>query len=440
MNEKNMNGIISQLCAEIKLPKMLKVRQKFDTACIHKEKIADAVFAQLSRPEIADAVKPGKRIAITCGSRGVANIPVIIKAIVDFIKSRNAVPFVVPAMGSHGGATAEGQKNLLARYGVTDESIGCPIISSMDTVVIGKAACGSQASGGPEKTYEVRIDKNAALSDGIIVAGRIKPHTDFRGPFESGIMKMMAIGLGKREGAEICHSRGFGEMARMVPLFGRTILKNAPVILGFGILENAFSQTCKFEAMLPGEIETKEPELLKEARSHLPVIPFKSADVLVVDRIGKDISGDGMDPNVTGAGPCTPFVNGGIAANRTVVLDLTAGTHGSAMGVGAAHTITRRLFEKIDYDATYVNAVTARVLEFARIPAVTENDREAVQLALRTSTSADPDNPRIIRITDSLHTEVFWISEALEKEAREMGLEILEGAADWPFDKNGSLW
>jgi hypothetical protein len=339
-------------------------------------------------------------------------------------------------MGSHGGATAEGQKALLAGYGVTEEFIGCPVLSSMETVAIGKSDAGEGNA-----VYEVRIDKHAAEADGIIVTGRIKPHTDFHGPYESGIMKMMAIGLGKREGADICHQLGFGHMAVMVPLFGRTIIKYAPVMLGFGILENAYSETCKFVAMKPSEIEEKEPELLEEARSHLPLIPFDSADVLVVDRIGKDISGDGMDPNITGPSPCSPWVKGGIAANRTVILDLTPETHGCAMGMGAAHSITRRLFDKIDYDATYVNAVTSRGIDFVRIPAIAENDREAIQLALRTCVCQDKNKPRIIRINDSLHTETLYISEALVDEAKaNTKIEILEGPVDWPFDKDGNLW
>jgi hypothetical protein len=230
-------------------------------------------------------------------------------------------------------------------------------------------------------------------------------------------------------------------MAEMVPLFGKTIIKHAPVILGFGILENAYGQTCKFAAMRPEEIEAKEPPLLEEARNHLPLILFDEADVLVVDRIGKDISGDGMDPNVTGAGPCSPWVSGGIKAQRTAVLDLTEETHGAAMGIGAAHTTTRRLFNKIDYEATYVNAVTSRIIEFVRIPAIAENDREAVQLALRTCIGHDPSRPRIIRIADSLHTETLRVSEALREEAEaNPRLEILSGPEDWPFDKNGNLW
>jgi hypothetical protein len=431
-----MSGIISQLCGELELPRMFKVRQLFDRGHIPAADIPRAAAAELSRPELGDPVKPGKRIAITCGSRGVANVALITRAIADFVKSRGAKPFVVPAMGSHGGATGEGQRALIEGYGVTEEFVGCPIVSSMETVEVGESDPGP---GG--KTYRVRIDRNAAEADGIIVAGRIKPHTDFHGPYESGIMKMMAIGLGKREGADICHQNGFGYMAEMVPLFGKTIIKYAPVILGFGILENAYCQTCKFAALRPDEIAEKEPSLLEEARTHLPFILFDCTDVLVVDRIGKDISGDGMDPNITGASPCSPWVSGGIRANRTAILDLTPETHGTAIGIGAAHTITRRLFDKIDYEATYVNAVTSRGMDFVRIPCIVENDREAVQLALRTCIGHDPSRPRIIRIADSLHTGTIRISEAMEAEARaNERLEILAGPEDWPFDKNGNLW
>jgi hypothetical protein len=413
---------------------MIRVRQFFDREHIEPEDIPGEVKARLSRPELGNPVQPGKRYAITCGSRGVANIALITGAIAAFVKSRGAYPFVVPAMGSHGGASAGGQRTLLAAYGLTEESLGCPIVSSMETVALGRSEPGP---GG--KRYDVRIDKNAAGADGIIVAGRIKPHTDFRGPYESGLMKMMAIGLGKREGAEICHQNGFEYMAEMVLLFGKAIIAYAPVVLGFGILENAYGQTCKFAALRPDEIEMSEPALLNEARSRLPLIPFDSADVLVVDRIGKDISGDGMDPNITGPSPCSPWVTGGLRANRTVVLDLTDETHGAAMGIGAAHTTTRRLFNKIDFEATYVNAVTSRGIDFARIPCILESDREAVQLALRTCVGGDPALPRIIRIADSLHTETFRISEVMEGEAPAR-LEIQSGPEDWPFDSDGNLW
>jgi hypothetical protein len=252
---------------------------------------------------------------------------------------------------------------------------------------------------------------------------------------------MMTIGLGKREGADICHEAGFGSMAHLVPLFGRCILKNAPIVLGLAILENAYGETCKFAALRPDEIDEQEPALLEEARTHLPLISFPETDVLVIDRIGKDISGDGMDPNVTGASPCSPFVSGGLKSQRTVVLDLTQATHGAALGIGAAHTITRRLFNKIDYEATYINVITARVLEFVRIPCILETDREAVQLALRTCTGIDRARPRIIRIADSLHTETLWISEAMRAEAEKNPKVTVEtGPEPWAFNGEGNLW
>jgi hypothetical protein len=427
-----MGTLVKQLCAEVKLPRMIRVRQVFDRGRIEVADIPAAVTAQLSRLDLGGYIKPDQRIAITCGSRGIANVSIITKAIVDFVKLHGAKPFVVPAMGSHGGATAEGQRALIEGYGVTEEFIGCPILSSMETVVIGNSGEG----------HQVRIDKNAAAADGIIVAGRIKPHTDVHGTYESGLIKMMGIGLGKREGADICHQKGFGHMAHMVPLFGKTVLKNAPIVLGLGIMENAYSETCRFVALRPDEIEQEEPKLLDEARKHLPLIYFKSTDVLVVDRIGKDISGTGLDPNVTVTSPCTPFIpEGGITALRTAILDLTDETNGIAFGMGVAHVITRRLFEKIDYDATYINAVTSRGVDFVRIPFIVDSDREVVQLALRTCIGNDSDHPRIIRVADSFRTEYIWISEAMVQEAKEnQRIEILGEPEEWGFDKDGNLW
>ena len=426
------NNVIKKLCAEVQLPKMLKVRQLFDKERIEPGKIPEAVFAEMSRPELGDYIKPGKRIAITSGSRGVANVGIITKAIADFVRSRGAKPFVVPAMGSHGGGTAEGQKALIESYGVTEEFVGCPILSSMETVVIGKQ----------DEGQDVRMDKNAAEADGIIVAGRIKPHTDFHGTFESGIMKMMAIGLGKREGADICHELGFGHMPHRIQLIGRAMVKHAPIAIGFGIMENAYCETCKFIALKPQDIEREEPKLLEEARDHLPVLFFRNTDVLVVDRIGKDISGTGMDPNVTGTGYCTPFVTEScITVLRTVILDLTPDTHGNAFGIGAAHSTTKRLFDKIDFDSIYVNAATSRGLDQVKIPCIMDTDKEAIQLALRTCLGNDRKNPKIIRIPDSLHTETIFISEAMMKEAEaNKRIEIIGEPEEWPFDKNGNLW
>ena len=426
-----MLNVVKNLCSAIELPKMLQVRQKFDPQFIKPEDIPQAIAAEMSKPNVAGAIKPNQRVAITCGSRGLANHALITKSIVDYVKSKGANPIVIPAMGSHGGATAEGQRELLARYGVTESFIGCPIVSSMETVEIGVS----------EEGHHVRLDKNAMESDAIIVAHRIKLHTDFRGPYESGLMKMMAIGLGKQEGAFVCHEAGMGKMAHMVDLFGRTIIKHAPIKMGLAIIENAYHQTCKFEALTPQEIIEKEPALLKYATSRMAKIIIDPCDILIVDQIGKEISGDGMDPNVSGATPCAPYVTGGLTAQRTVVLSLSKETHGSAVGMGAAHAITRRLFNEIDYDATYVNALTARVVDYTRIPPIMDTDKEAIQFAAISAASVDLKNLRIIRIQDTMNVEKIWISEALRKEAeKNPNIEILSEAAPFPFNSAGNLW
>jgi hypothetical protein len=409
---------------------MAAAKQRFDTACLMPGEIPREVEGQLSREDIAAAIRPGMRIAVTCGSRGVANIALIIRSVVDFVKSRGGVPYAVPAMGSHGGATDEGQRALMESYGMTEEYLGCPIHSSMETKPVGTT----------EEGHTVRIDRFAAESDGIIVVGRVKPHTSFRGPYESGLMKMMAIGLGKQQGAETCHEAGFGEMARMVPMFGNVILKNAPVICGLALLENAYEQTREIVAVPAGEIPAREPALLEKAKRWMARIYLSPIDLLIVDKIGKDISGDGMDPNITGAF-ASPYGDGGISAQRIAVLDLTDNTHGSAYGIGMAHTTTRRLFDKMDFEMTYPNAITCTVLEGARIPMVMASDKEAIQVALKSCTGNDKRNPRVIRIHTTLELDRIEISEALLPEARRHPDMELEGEPfPLPFNAAGNLW
>lgn len=407
---------------------MFLVRQRFDAQRIEAHDIPGAVSTEMAK--VPGALKPGARTAITCGSRGLANYAIIYKSIVDYVKTAGAKPFIVPAMGSHGGATAEGQRELLERYGATEEYLGCPICSSMDTVEIG-----STPEGRP-----VRLDKYAAEADAIIVAHRIKPHTDFRGRYESGLLKMMAIGLGKREGASVCHEDGFAKMAHMVETFGKTVLKNAPVVMGFAIIENAYHETCLFKALTPEGIINEEPALLEYAKSRMAKILIDPCDILIVDQIGKEISGDGMDPNVSGATPCAPYVTGGLRVQRTVVLNLSKETHGQAVGMGAAHAITRKLFNAIDYDATYINGLTSRVIDYTRIPPIMDNDREAIQFAALSASSVDMGSLRIIRILDTAHIENIYLSEALLDEAKaHPGIEILSAPMPFPFDKDGNL-
>lgn len=424
-----LNQEILSLMDSIHLPRMIRVKQKMFSGKIDKGDIPACIARELSQEKFTGVFKKDARIAITAGSRGVANIPVVLKAVADFLKAQGARPFIVPAMGSHGGATGEGQKKLLAGYGVTEESIGCPILSSMEVVQVGTT----------EEGHPVYIDRNAYQADGIVLVGRVKPHTDFQGPYESGLMKMMTIGLGKRQGADTCHEEGFAHMAHLVPMFGNVILQNAKILCGIALIENAYDETAEIHALTPKEIPQEEPKLLNRARSIMARILIPESDVLVVDQIGKDISGDGMDPNISGT--FIPPLTGGHKAQRTVVLDLTEHTHGAALGIGCADVTTRRLFDKIDYSATCVNAITCTVLQFVKIPIVMPNDEKALQIAVRTCTLIDKANPRIVRIKDTMRVGEIEISEALLAQARQNpDLEILGEAHDWNFDENGNLW
>ncbi len=422
-------SVVSKLARDVKLPKMVKVQQIFNCEKLDTSNISSEVDKLLSQDKYSNSISEGKKICITCGSRGISNIALIIKSIVDYCKKVGARPFVIPAMGSHGGATAEGQKKLIEGYGVTEKYIECPIYSSMETIEICKN----------EEGVSVFIDRYAAESDGIIVCGRVKPHTCFRGKYESGLMKMMAIGLGKQHGAEVCHERGFKNMKKNVYLFGKAIIANAPIVCGIAILENPYDETRRLVALGPDEIEEKEPELLNEARNNMPKIYFEKTDVLIVDKIGKNFSGDGMDPNITGTF-ATPYASGGINAENVVVLDLSDESHGSAVGIGGADAITKRLFDKMDLEMTYPNAITATTIKGSKIPMILKSDKEAIQIALRTTVDSDKNNPRIIRIKNSLQLDEIYISEAHLDEAKiNPNIKILSDPEEFPFDENGNL-
>lgn len=427
---KRERQVVADLVKDTYVPRMFRVKQNFPRPRIEKEEIPDVINGLLSQEKFASRIKPGMRIAITAGSRGVANVALTTRCIADFVKSRGASPFVVPAMGSHGGATAEGQKALLAGYGVTEENVGCPILSSMEVKKIGVN----------EEGGDVYIDKHAAEADGIILGCRIKPHTAFRGPYESGMMKMMAIGLGKQYGAEVCHEAGFKNMAKNVPLFGKCIIKNAPVLFAVPTIENAFDETCRILAVAAEDIEAQEPELLKEAFTYMPRILVDSCDVLIVDQIGKNFSGDGMDPNITGTF-CTPYASGGIASQRVAVLDLSPETHGNGLGIGMASATTKRAYDQLDLASMYPNAITCTVLTGVRIPLVMESDKEAIQVCIKSCNEIDKKNPRIVRIPNSLQLEHIMLSEAYLDEIRDIpGLDVESEPEELPFDEDGNLW
>ena len=425
-----MGGVVSALLKDVPIPRMVKVRQVFPRPRIEPEQIPETIHNLLAEEKFASRIQPGMRVCITAGSRGIANIVSITKALADFCKERGASPFVVPAMGSHGGATAEGQREVLAALGVTEQAVGCPILSSMETVEIGVT----------EEGHHVRIDRFAASADAIIVSCRIKAHTGFRGPYESGIMKMMAIGLGKQEGAEMCHEAGIKHMARLVPMFGRTIRDHAPVVFALATIENAFDETAKIVALTAEEFDEWEPVYLKEAFRNMPKLLFGSCDVLIVDKIGKNISGDGMDPNVTGTF-ATPYASGGIKAQRVCVLGLTEESHHSGVGMGMADASTKRLLSQVDLEMSYPNAITSTVLEPVKIPPILDNDREAIQICIRTANEIDKNNPRVIRIANTLELEHILISEAMLEEARTHSDIIIESDPfEMEFNEEGNLW
>ena len=421
---------VANLVSDQTIPKMFKVKQVFPRPQIKPEEIPQIIHTLLSEEKFSSKVKPGMHIAITAGSRGIANVALTTKCIADFVRSKGAHPFIVPAMGSHGGATADGQRAILEGYGITEDYVGCPIISSMEVKKIGVN----------EEGMDVFIDKNAAESDGIILGCRIKPHTAFRGPYESGIMKMMAIGLGKQHGAEFCHEAGFKNMAKYVPMFGRAIIKNAPILFAVPTIENAYDETCKITAVNAEEIIEKEPPLLQEAFANMPRILVDACDVLVVDRIGKNFSGDGMDPNITGTF-CTPYATGGIKSQRVCVLDLSPETHGNGIGLGYSSATTKRVFNQLDLSSMYPNAITCTVLGGVRIPIVMESDKEAIQVCIRTCNEIDKKNPQVVRIPNSLHIEHIMLSESYYEEAKNNPNLIIESEPEYlPFDEDGNLW
>lgn len=423
-------SVIGTLLEGTQIPNMLRIRQVFDDTHIDPEQIPQVVVEQLSQEKISGAIRPGMRIAITVGSRGVANIALVVKSIAAYLRTLGASPFVVPAMGSHGGATAQGQREVIESYGVTESYIGCPILSSMDTVIVGKT----------ENGLDVHVDKNAFESDGIIVCGRVKPHTGFRGPYESGLMKMMTIGLGKQRGADVVHGDGFGKFREYIPMFGKVILEKAPVLCGLALLENAYDKTREIVALTPQEIITEEPKLLLRAKGYMARILFDSCDVLVVDQMGKDISGDGMDPNISGRFP-TPFAQGGINAQRVAVLDLTEASHGNACGIGLADVTCQRLFRKLSFEMTYPNAITNTVTDEMKIPMVMENDKLAIKACIKTCNNIDKRNPRVVRISSTLQMGEIQISEAMLPQARSNDrIVILEEPHPLQFNEEGNLF
>jgi hypothetical protein len=379
----------------------------------------------------APAIRPGARIAIAAGSRGIANLPAILRATVEGVRALGGEPFVVPAMGSPGGGTAEGQRELLAGRGVTEASVGSPIRSCMEVAELPVP---------PDAGYRLFMDRMASESDGVIVVNRVKPHTDFHGRYESGLVKMAVIGLGKTEQALEMHRHGVRGLVELLPRAGAHLLATGRVILGVAIVENAYDETMAVEALGPAEILEREPALLDLARSHMPRLPTDELDLLIVDRMGKEISGTGMDTNILGR----IGIPGQPDALRprismVVVTDLTEASHGNATGMGLADLTTRRMLGKVDFESTNTNVATTGFLGRAKVPMVARHAREAVEWALRSCGPGVVGRERVVRILDTLHLEELYASPAVVAELAGRGEVEVVGELEECFDEGGEL-
>ncbi len=369
--------------------------------------IRDALYPQLGE---CDAIRPGDHVALAVGSRGIGCIRELTLITAAWIREQGAQPVVVPSMGSHGGATAQGQLDVLSGLGLSEDSTGLPVATSLETTIVGHLADGTP----------VHVDAIAAAADHVIPLARVKPHTDFRGSVESGLLKMIAIGLGNHIGAMELHKAPLGEFPRVIEAAAKLILQHVNVPFGVAVVEGARKETALVEA-IPGErIAAREPELLKLAKEWLPRLPVEQLDVLVVQEIGKDIAGTGMDPNVTGRF-YDPQIRSETTVNRLVVLDLTPQSHGNATGIGMADIVTERAHSKIDWRATYTNEITANLLQGARLPLVTATDKEAISIAAHTTSRRQCADTRLAWIRNTGDVERFWITTPLFNSIREEG-------------------
>ncbi len=420
--EKPVYEEIEELLREVEPPRVALVEQSVDSPPALGD-IRAAVGEALRSVEI-----PEGSVAIGVGSRGVGRIGDVVAALVGFLKEAGAEPFVVPAMGSHGASTAEGQARVLAHLGVSEERVGCPVRATMEAVKIGETPAG----------VEVFMDRNAYEADAVVVVNRIKPHTAFRGEVESGPTKMLAIGLGKQKGAHSVHAAGWGNIHETIPEAARVAVEAGGVAFGLAVLENADEEPYKVAAIPAEKLEEGEAPLLEEAKRNLLRLPFDEIDVLIVDEIGKNISGDGADPNVTGRYP-TPYASGGPHVERLVFLDLTDETGGNANGLGAADVVTERLASKMDRPSTYLNALTSTTPYPVKIPMVMPNDRMAIAAALVMCAGVSPQEAGLARIENTLKLRRMWVSEALLRGLDGDRLRVVEEPRPMRFDGEGAL-
>ncbi len=411
-------------------PEMVRIRQR-----ISAPKVVDIekeMARQLAAIEVAGRVNAGGQIAVTAGSRGIANIDRILKCLVTQLKACGAAPFIIPAMGSHGGATAEGQVKVLESLNITESRVGAPVRASMEVVEIARSEFG----------FPVLVDKLAAAADGLVIVNRIKPHTEFEGPIESGLMKMMAIGMGNHQGCFQVHQQTVNHgYRRVIPAIGRTILTTLPVLFGVGIVENSYDETACIRAIPAADIFDQERALLTQAKRLMARLPVDHLDVLIVDELGKNISGTGMDTNVIGRimfigekEPQTPQIS------RIVVLGITDPSHGNAVGIGLADYTTQALVDQIDLSAIATNAIAAMTPEKGRIPIALPTDRLAVEAALKTIGAVNPAKARIAHIKNTLEMSQMDVSATVYEELEaNTGLELVARLGALQFGARGEL-
>jgi hypothetical protein len=413
----------------MEFPPIARVRQSIPQPRV--EDVAGTVRRLIRESRIADRVPSGGRVAVGVGSRGIAAIPTIARAAVDELKAMGFRPFIVAAMGSHGGATAEGQRELLAGYGITPDRMGVEVRTDMESVVLGTSPVG----------LPIYFDKNAHEADGIVLLNRVKPHTDFTGEHESGVLKMLVIGLGKREGASQIHTLGLVGMREVLPAVGRFLVEHTKFALGLAILENARDEPADIVAVEPETIFDVEPGLLKRARELMGRLPFEQIDVLVVGEIGKNYSGAGMDPNVIGRLMVETMPDfDRPKVTRLAVLDVSEESHGNIVGIGFADLATDRIVEKMDPEPFRINVLTSCFLERARIPITLPTDEEVVRVCLETCWRIRPEEARVVLIPNTLEVDTLWVSPAMRGDVE--GHPHLAFETDFlpiPLDPSGTL-
>ncbi len=410
---------------EVKIPEMVTIHQQYDPQKI--DDVLGKTRAELEKLPNHENYKE-KRICITVGSRGIPHLDGMVRTMCDVLKEWGAKPFIIPAMGSHAGATPEGQLEMIAGYGVTEEAMGVPILSSMDVVQYG------ELDGIP-----LYCDKYAMESDGIVIFNKVKPHTDFRGPHESGLAKMIAIGIAKHKGAAMFHSFGFQRFAELIPPVAEQFIEKCPIAFGVGVVQNAYDDICCIEACTPDNLMETDRRLLEMAKARMATFKFDHIDLLIIDEIGKNISGNGHDPNVTGRNITRSF-DGVLDLKKLFIRGLTEEAHHNAGGLCTADVTLRRVLNDVDWETTWTNTSTTGVLTAGAIPVYVNTDEEAIRLCLRTVYNLDYDKARVVRIKNTMEMNTIQVSTALYEDIKDLDdISFVSGPTPMKFDEKGDL-